>query len=187
LLSLLRGYVTAGPLAPVAPKPLPGVVVVGADNAILGRTSAGWAGRLEEGGAEIPTRWLVSVVAGLAIQARRHAEDPRAAPALLIGPSARYGRWIATHARPLEGGAPGQVAVVIEAACGDLLLPSICDWYEVSTRERQVLQELRTGAATKQIARTLDLSAHTVNDHLKSIYRKIGCDGRDELLAALSG
>ncbi|MFE6838573.1 LuxR C-terminal-related transcriptional regulator [Streptomyces sp. NPDC057705] len=42
------------------------------------------------------------------------------------------------------------------------------------------------GASVKQIARRLDLSAYTVNDHLKAVFRRTGADGRDELGAALT-
>ncbi|MEV6734181.1 MULTISPECIES: helix-turn-helix transcriptional regulator [unclassified Streptomyces] len=36
------------------------------------------------------------------------------------------------------------------------------------------------------MARHLDLSPYTVNDHLKALFRKTGADGRDELIAALT-
>jgi len=35
------------------------------------------------------------------------------------------------------------------------------------------------------VARSLAISPHTVDDHLKSIYRKADVRGRDELLALL--
>ena len=42
-------------------------------------------------------------------------------------------------------------------------------------------------ASEEHIARTLTVSIYTLNDHLKAIYRKTGADGRDELIAALTG
>lgn len=186
LMALLRDYVCAGPLAPAGPVPLPGVFIVGADHAVRAATpqARAWTGQLHVR-ARVPDWIGESVVIGLAIQANRHARDRNAAPALLVGPPATYGRWIAMHGQPLDGGAAGEVAVVVQAATGGLLLPSFCDWYGLTDRERQVVGYLCGGAAPKQIAGALNLSRHTVNDHLKAIYRKAGAAGRDELIAAL--
>jgi len=41
------------------------------------------------------------------------------------------------------------------------------------------------GRSGKEIAKRLNLSLLTVNGHLKSIYRKCGVRGRDELLGRL--
>ncbi|MBF6327667.1 helix-turn-helix transcriptional regulator [Nocardia transvalensis] len=185
LLAVLRRYVTAGPLLPEQPPPLPGVIVVGADDTIRAATSQGWLGHLRTG-EPVPGWMAESVMTGLARQARKKAVDPNTAPALLVGPSATFGRWIAIHGQLLSGGDPGDVAIVVQAASGDVLLSAICGWYEITGRERQILEHLRTGAATKQIARALGLSIYTVNDHLKAIYRKTRAEGRDTLIAALS-
>ncbi|WP_203217357.1 helix-turn-helix transcriptional regulator [Nocardia arthritidis] len=184
-IAFLRRYVTAGPLSPSVPSPPPGVIIVGADNTVRAITSRGWLGRLDAA-AQVPAWMVGSITSGLAIQARKHARYPGAPPALLVGPAAAYGRWIAVHGQPLEGCTPGEVAIVIQVASGDLLLPSLCDWYEITGRERQIIKHLCAGAAPKHIARMLNLSTHTVNDHLKAVYRKTGADGRDELIAALT-
>jgi len=54
---------------------------------------------------------------------------------------------------------------------------------ELSPRQRQVLLQLLSGEGVKQIARELSLSTHTVNDHMKHIYRRFGVSGRSELVA----
>ncbi|MFF4726222.1 LuxR C-terminal-related transcriptional regulator [Streptomyces mirabilis] len=41
------------------------------------------------------------------------------------------------------------------------------------------------GLAAKNIARRLELSQHTVNDHSRAVYRKLGVSGREELFACL--
>jgi DNA-binding CsgD family transcriptional regulator len=48
-----------------------------------------------------------------------------------------------------------------------------------------VLQLLASGLSAKQLARTLALSVLTLNEHLRSIYRKADVRGRDELLTLL--
>jgi DNA-binding CsgD family transcriptional regulator len=53
----------------------------------------------------------------------------------------------------------------------------------LTTREGQVLQRLLLGDSMKQTATALGLSAHTVHDYVKSLYRKYHVSTRAELLA----
>jgi DNA-binding CsgD family transcriptional regulator len=53
----------------------------------------------------------------------------------------------------------------------------------LSPRERDVLTLLLAGNARKEVALKLNLSAHTVADYLKVIYKKLGVRSRAELLA----
>ncbi len=48
----------------------------------------------------------------------------------------------------------------------------------LSQRERQVLIFLMGGDSTKQVAKRLQLSHHTVGDYVKSIYRQLGVNSR---------
>lgn len=49
---------------------------------------------------------------------------------------------------------------------------------ELSAREREVMGLVAKGLLNKEIARELHVSPHTVNDHLKSIYPKLGVSTR---------
>lgn len=55
----------------------------------------------------------------------------------------------------------------------------------LTAREREVALLAATGAASKEIAAQLYLSARTVDTHLARAYRKLGISGRDQLPAAL--
>lgn len=54
---------------------------------------------------------------------------------------------------------------------------------ELTIRERQVLMLLLAGKARKDAAGILELSEHTIGDHVKAIYRKLEVSSRGELLA----
>jgi len=43
----------------------------------------------------------------------------------------------------------------------------------LTDREKQVLQLIAKGAPRKTIAKELDISLHTANDHVKAVYRKL--------------
>ncbi len=53
-----------------------------------------------------------------------------------------------------------------------------------SPREREVLQELGLAHTNKQIARTLDMTEHTVKFHLKNIFVKLGVERRTEAVVS---
>ena len=52
----------------------------------------------------------------------------------------------------------------------------------LTLREQQVLQNIATGKANKQIAQALDISVRTVETHRLNIKRKLHIDGQAELI-----
>ncbi|UKD57495.1 LuxR C-terminal-related transcriptional regulator [Amycolatopsis sp. FU40] len=186
LARVLRQYVTAGPLAPRAPMLAPGVIIVGPDHRMRAATPEAYAWREHlRTSRRTPDFTDAAHLAGLSLQTRRRLNDPHARRPVLAAPAASHGRWVGCHAQPLDDDS-GDVAVVIEALTGKRLLPSFCDWYSLTPRERQIVHQLCEGAAAKHIARSLGLSVHTVNEHLKAVFRKTAAGGRDELVAAIT-
>lgn len=53
----------------------------------------------------------------------------------------------------------------------------------LTSREREVLQSILEGRQPHSIAHQLSISVHTVRNHLKNIYRKVGVSSREELFA----
>ena len=176
LIAAVRDYVTAGPVVSSAEQLPPGMLVVGPDGKVKSMTPQArrWLDPMV-GAQAIPDWLLESSAAGLAFEAREHHHNPRARYPRVCVPPVGYGWWTAIEAQTL--GDDGDVAIMFQRATGTLLLPTFCDWYQITARERQIMHCLQDGSAPKQIARRLDLSVHTVNDHLKAIFRKTGSGG----------
>ncbi|MBX3429808.1 MAG: response regulator transcription factor [Hyphomonadaceae bacterium] len=60
------------------------------------------------------------------------------------------------------------------------------DQDKLTLRQRDVLQELLKGQASKEIARSLDIAEGTVKIHLAAIYRALGVRTRAEAIAKMS-
>ena len=91
------------------------------------------------------------------------------------------------HASCLAGmdGASGPTALVIEPAQASEIAPIIVQAHQLSTREQEITQLIARGVATAEIAATLHLSPHTVRDHVKAVFEKVGVSSRGELVAKL--
>ena len=94
------------------------------------------------------------------------------------------GRWLVVSGTCVGA---SDVDVVVQLRSGDVatVLPAFAAWCGLSGRETEVLRLLVAGLAAKQVARRLDISVLTVGDHQRSLYRKAGVRGRDELVALL--
>jgi DNA-binding CsgD family transcriptional regulator len=128
---------------------------------------------------EIPV-WLVVMVFHAAAAAHGVGDGTARARVRLPG-----GRWLACHASCLQGadGSFGAVVVVIEPASPAAIAPIVVEAYDLSEREREVTRLVARGLGTADIAAELYLSAHTVRDHLKSIFQKVEVSSRGELVA----
>jgi DNA-binding CsgD family transcriptional regulator len=185
-----RGLRLALARRPAEPAPAwePGMIVLDA------------AGRIEytTGAAD---RWLAHMptdaglqmhptVMGVAMQAR--AEALAAAPkhGAPAQPRLRVdtGAWLYVHAAALRdtSGAPVRTAVMLEPADRAQLLPLLADVHGLTARERDVVELLLTGLATDEIAGRMRISRHTVRDHVKAVFGKVGVASRAELTAAFA-
>ncbi len=139
-------------------------------------------GHLPGGGPPVPTEVLTVVSRARAI-AQRSA--PGTARVRVLG---RSGRWLVVHATAMVGGddpSVGQIAVVIEPASASEVVPIVARAFELTDREMEVTTCVARGLDTGEIAAHLFLSPHTVRDHLKSVFEKVGVSSRGELVARL--
>jgi DNA-binding CsgD family transcriptional regulator len=188
LVAASRSYLRATSLRPPDQDLPPGVIVVGADHAVRAITPEGhaWLREIRLPGPLASVEWAATALTSeVAMACRKFVRDPSTPRPVACLPSAYAGRWVSVHGQPLTADGTGDVAVVIQAA-GVELLPALSSWYDVTGRELTVIGQLRDGLPAKQIARRLDLSVHTVNEHLKAIYRKTGITSREEITAVLS-
>lgn len=58
--------------------------------------------------------------------------------------------------------------------------------YGLTPRESEVVSCLFRGLSAKEVGAEFEISTHTVHDHIKSIYRKVGVQSRGELIARLA-
>lgn len=123
---------------------------------------------------------LPAVVRAAATRARWS----RSAASLATRVQRNDGQWLRLHVSPMEDDA-GSVAVTIEQARPSDLVPIMLDAYALTQRETDIVVLLAQGLAAKEIATELLISAHTVRDHIKSIYEKAGVASRGELMARL--
>ncbi|WP_328440792.1 LuxR C-terminal-related transcriptional regulator [Streptomyces sp. NBC_00444] len=101
----------------------------------------------------------------------------------------RSGRWLTVHGSRVDGAlTPDEgTAVVIEAAPTSDIAEVLMLAHALTRRERQVLQRVIAGTPSTAIATQLHISVNTVQDHLKSIFSKVGVRSRGQLVARLLG
>jgi DNA-binding CsgD family transcriptional regulator len=99
----------------------------------------------------------------------------------------RRGRWLVCHASCLRrsDGSVGTVALVVEPAQPAAIAPIVVEAYDLTAREQEIVRLIARGATTIEIANQLFLSRHTVRDHVKAIFAKVGVSSRGELTAKL--
>src|SRR5438874_6620443 len=77
----------------------------------------------------------------------------------------------------------GRVAVVIERATATRSATVRLEAFGATAREREVATLLARGLSRAEMAETLVVSPHTVEDHVKNLYEKVGVSSRQELVA----
>jgi DNA-binding NarL/FixJ family response regulator len=98
------------------------------------------------------------------------------------------GRWLLAQGGRMYG-APhdsAQVTVALASAPSPDLTSVLLRLHRLSAREREVAKLLMHGRRTDEIAARLYISQHTLRDHVKSIFTKVGARSRAELTALVS-
>jgi DNA-binding CsgD family transcriptional regulator len=100
---------------------------------------------------------------------------------------ARSGRWLTLYGSLTEA-IPEQRAetvIIIEPTKPEELLPFSMTAYGLSPREEELVKLVVRGLSTTRISQTLFISEHTVQNHLRSVFEKVGVRSRGELVKRL--
>jgi DNA-binding CsgD family transcriptional regulator len=162
-------------------------VVLAESDVVAGMTgaAASWLDDLQGRSVEIGDAVPFSL---LAVIRRLEAVEraPGSAPPPRLTITTRAGSLLEVHAARMRGGA-GQSMVAITlapagaAARSSLLLAA----RGLTPAQRRVAGLVLQGLSTREIVDELRISEHTVQDHLKAVFEKVGVGSRRELVAAL--
>jgi DNA-binding CsgD family transcriptional regulator len=123
-----------------------------------------------------------------AVAYRILAEERRGnTPHVVLRLRARDG-WVTVHGERVRAadGSPHGIALVVQPAHPGELLPLAEAAFGLSEREVAVVRAVLHGADTRTAAKALHVTPYTVQDHLKSVFRKVGVNSRGELAEALT-
>jgi DNA-binding CsgD family transcriptional regulator len=123
---------------------------------------------------------VAPVVAAVAERARRGGQGPPAKARV----RATDGGWLVLYGTRL-GGDADRIAVLSEPAGPADLWPLVAAAYGLTARERDVAVACMRGRSTTEIAESLFVSPYTVQDHLTSMFDKVGVRSRRALVARI--
>lgn len=177
----LRRWLLADPTHTAASTSpgVPGVIVLDEDNEVdsISPEAEHW---LSEWGVS-NLRSPPAAIAGVVVAARARADGHDA-----LLPTARLrlrtGAWLAVRATHLSRpDRKPRTAVVLERATADEIAPLVARANQLTARESEIAMLVLRGLSTSEIAAGLCISPYTVQDHLKSIFEKVGVRSRREL------
>ena len=98
------------------------------------------------------------------------------------------GGWLTLHASRMRGDPATQpITIVVEPAESHTLVGIALSAHNLSPREQEVARLVLRGVSTTGISDALHISRHTVQDHLKSVFDKVGVRSRRDLVGLLLG
>ena len=158
----------------------PGLILLAPDDSVQAKNAAAdqWLAELS-GSKSDP---LPIEIAAIAARLRSLAPTTRAP---LLRARTRTGRWATLRASWMPGASHDTVAVIIQEATPEELAPVVMSAYGLTAQERALARLVFQGLSTHAISRQLEITEHTVQDHLKSIFDKTGVRSRRDLVATV--
>ena len=178
-----RGLLVGEASEPEGPD-APGLVVLGDDWSVESLTPGveRWLCELPDGDWEAQGKLppAVLAVAGRALRTAENNDAP--GEVALARVLSKEGRWIVLHGASLVADGARRAAVIIEPAHPARISSLLMSAHGLTDREQDVTRLVLRGDSTAQIAGELCVSAHTVQQHLKSVFEKTGVRSRRELV-----
>jgi DNA-binding CsgD family transcriptional regulator len=177
-----RGLLVGEAVDPEGPD-APGLVVLSASGEVESATPGveRWLAALPDGdwdAGRLPSSVLA--VAGRALRTAEHPDEPGQVAVSRV--LSRSGTWVVLHGASLVTGGAHRVAVIVEPAHPARIAPLLMSAYGLTEREQAVTRLVLQGDSTAEIAERLVVSAHTVQQHLKSVFDKTGVRSRRDLV-----
>jgi DNA-binding CsgD family transcriptional regulator len=97
------------------------------------------------------------------------------------------GHWAIVEGTTMQGDEAEDIAVTVRPAALHELLDLHLASYDLSPREGRLASLVLEGHDTVALTLAMGISRYTVQDHLKSIFSKVGVQSRRELVARLAG
>jgi DNA-binding CsgD family transcriptional regulator len=178
-----RGLLIGDASEPDGPE-APGLIVLDARWQVESVTPGveRWLDELPGGEWQAAQRLPTSVVS-VAARALRTAQGDAPGEVAIARVLSTSGRWMTLHGASMVGANSTRVAVIVEPAHPARISPLLMSAYALTEREQEVTQLVLRGESTSQIVAALGISAHTVQQHLKSIFEKTGVRSRRDLVS----
>lgn len=178
----------------------PGLIVLGEKRRVhaMNQTAQAWLDELVEPGEAVHPEHLPAPVYEVAMRAQALAQGNGASGVAdhlqaHLRIRTRSGQWLTLHGshmvKPQTDPSPGtgETAIIMEVAPPSQIAQLLMLVYELTPREREVLQLVLKGLVVKEMASALQVSVYTVQDYLKALFRKVGVHSRGELVVRVLG
>jgi DNA-binding CsgD family transcriptional regulator len=161
----------------------PGLLVLSHDGEVESATPGveRWLRALPDGdwdAGRLPS--AVLAVAGRALRTAEHPDQPGEVAVSRV--LSQAGTWVVLHGASLVPPSTRRVAVIVEPAHPARIAPLLMSAYGLTEREQDVTRLVLQGNSTADIADRLVVSAHTVQQHLKSVFDKTEVRSRRDLV-----
>jgi DNA-binding CsgD family transcriptional regulator len=191
---LRRAVVVLATATPGSPPRGPGVIVLDEQLSVgsMNDEAQQWLAELHDpqwmdlGGGSLPA--VIQAAAAQVAPDELGAADrggPRPTPLTRV--RTQTGHWLTVHASRLGGPGGRQTAVVLESARPMDLASLYLDAHGLTPAQSRVAGLVLQGRSTQQIVNELEISSHTVQEHLRAVFDKFGIGSRRELVAVLLG
>ena len=186
---LRRAVVVSGMVHSRAGARGPGIILLSDDMAVtsMNADAERWMAELVDpawidiGHGALPA----AVFAAAAAIAHTRRDDDAGPPSIRL--RGLDGSWLTLHASRLEAPSGGQTAVVFEAAHPADVASIYLDALGLTPAQTRIASLVLRGRSTQQIVNELRISSHTVQEHLRAVFDKVGVASRRELVATLLG
>ena len=181
----LRRWLIAEPgiTSSTIPPALPGVIVLNEDNQVnsISPEAEHWLGEWGVSDLGRPPVAISAVVGAARARADGYSDS---IPSVRV--RLKTGTWVHVRATHLAGSdSTARTAVLLERGSADQVAPLIARANRLTARETEIATLVLRGLSTSDIAAALVISPYTVQDHLKSIFEKVGVRSRRQLAAEI--